>query len=87
MYDENKYLTRQAQIMTGAIDKQNQQTKVLDNGNIQLVGKGMENNLLNGVLKETDDKDCQHTVQKSSLWHPRYHYLDNGIYEACRMDA
>ena len=36
---DNKYLTRQVQIMTGVIQKQNQQIKMLDNANIQLVSK------------------------------------------------
>ena len=42
---DNKHLKRQMQIMTGIIQKQNQQIKTLDNANIQLVSKSMENNL------------------------------------------
>ena len=42
----NKYLTRLVQIMTGVIQKENQQVKTLDNANIWLISKSMENNLL-----------------------------------------
>ena len=52
---DSKYLTRQVQIMTGVIQKQNQLIKALDNASIQLVSKSMENNLLIGGLKETED--------------------------------
>ena len=45
---DNKYLTRQVQMMTGVIQKQNQQNKTLDNANIWLVSNSMENNLLIG---------------------------------------
>ena len=59
---DNKYLTRQVQIMTGVIQKQNQQIKTLDNASIQLASKSMENNLLIGGLKETADEDCHHFI-------------------------
>ena len=49
---ENKYLTRQVQIMTGIIKKQNQQIKIHDSSNIQLINKRMGNNLLIGGLKK-----------------------------------
>ena len=49
-------MTREGQIMTRVIQKQNQKIKTLDNANIQLVSKSMENNLIGG-LKETEDED------------------------------
>ena len=52
--------------MTGiiVIQRQNHQIKTLDNANIQLASKSMENNLLINELKEAEDEDCHHVVQK-----------------------
>ena len=49
--------------MTGVIQKQKQQIKTLDNASIQLASKSMENNLLIGGLKETDD-NCPDEQEK-----------------------
>ena len=84
---DNKYLTRQVQIITGAIQKQNQQNKTLDNANIHLVSKSMENNLLTGQLKETEGEDCHHVVQKLLYDTLGFIKLDEGIYEAHQMGA
>ena len=73
--------------MTGVIQKQNQQIKTLDNANIQLASKSMENNLLIGGLKETADEDCHHIVQKFIYDTLGIIKLDDGIYEAHRMGA
>ena len=79
---DNKYLTRQVQIMTGVIHKQNQQIKTLDNASIQVVSKSMENNLLIGELKKTEDKGSHQVVQKCLYDTLGIIKLDNGIYEA-----
>ena len=73
--------------MTGVIQKQNQQVKPFDNANIQLVSKSMENNLLIGRLNRTDNEDCHHTVQKFLFDIIHITKLDDGIYEACRIDV
>ena len=64
---DNKCSTRQVQIMTAVIHNQNQQIKTQDIASIQLVSKSMEKNLLIGWLKETEDVDCHHVVQKFLL--------------------
>ena len=84
---DNKYLTRQVQIMTGVIQKQNQQIKTLDNASIQLASKSMENNLLIGGLNEIADEDCHHIVQKVLYDTLGIIKLDDEIYEAHRMGA
>ena len=53
--------------MMGVIQKQNQQIKMLDNANIQLVSKSKENNFLIGGLKETEDEWYHHVVQSSFM--------------------
>ena len=83
----NIYLTRQVQIMTGVIQKQTQQIKTLDNASIQLASKSMENNLLIGGLKETDDEDCHDIVQKCLYDTLGIIKLNDGIYEGHRMGA
>ena len=75
------------QIMTGVIQKQSQQIKTLDNANIQLVSKSMENNLVIGGLKETEDEDCHHVVQKFLYDTLGIIKLNDAIYEAHRMEA
>ena len=47
----------------------------------------MENNLLIGGLKETDDEDCHHTVQNFLYDTVGIIKLDDGIYEEHRMGA
>ena len=68
--------------MKGVIQKQNQQTKTLDNANIQLVSKSMENNLLIGWIKETEDEDFHHVVQNFLYDTPGIIKVDGGIYES-----
>ena len=73
--------------MIGGIQEQNQQIKTLDNASIQLASKSMENNLLIGGLKEIDDEDSHHVVQKFLYDTLGIIKLDDGIYEANRMGA
>ena len=47
----------------------------------------MENNLLIGGLKETEDEDCLHVVQKFLYDTLCSIKLDDGIYEVHRMGA
>ena len=52
---------------------------------MQLASKCIENNLLIGGLKETEDEDCHHVVQKFLYDNPGIRKMDDGIYEAHRM--
>ena len=45
----------------------------------------MENNLLNDRLKDTDNKDCHHTVQTFLSDTLGIIKLDDGIYKVCGM--
>ena len=46
----------------------------LDNANIQLVSKSVENNLLVGGLRETEDEDSS-CIAKVPLRHPWYYKI------------
>ena len=73
--------------MKGVIQKQNQQIKTLNNAGIQLVSISMENNLLIGGLNESEDEKCHHVVQKFLYDTLGFIKLDDGIYEAYKMET